>query len=51
MMRRALRSLARWYLEYSWKARLSRGERIRLEHFGATGNPKHSDPCAWVFDP
>ena len=45
-----LRRLARWYLGWSWMRRLPRGERLRLEHFGATGNPDH-EPFQWVIDP
>lgn len=32
-----------------WKKTLSRGDRIRLEYWGATGNDKHH-PFAWADD-
>lgn len=33
----------RQYLRYRrWRASLTRGERIRLDYWGATGNPDHT---------
>lgn len=49
-MTKLLRRVARWYLLESWKSRLPYVERVRLEHYGATGNPLHTDPCAWIYD-
>lgn len=28
-----------------WRASLTRGERARLDYWGATGNPEHYDGC------
>lgn len=49
MIRVALRRLARWYLLASWRASLSPGDRLRFDHFGATGNRDHG-PFSWVED-
>lgn len=40
----------RWLAEalaHQWRATLSRGERIRFDHLGATGNPAHH-PFQWA---
>lgn len=39
--------LARWWLMFQWRRTLTFGERVRLDHWGATGNPKHH-PFSWV---
>lgn len=49
MIRRALRRLARWYLLESWRAGLTKDDRLRFDHFGATGN-RNDGPYAWVED-
>ena len=45
-----LRHLARWYLFSSWKRSLSRGDRVRLWYWGATGNADHH-PYIWADFP
>lgn len=45
--RKYLRRLARYYLLRSWRATLPYAEQVRLDHWGATGNPAHH-PFAFV---
>jgi hypothetical protein len=42
-----MRRLLRWLLFQNWRASLPYGERVRLDHWGATGNPKHH-PFSWA---
>lgn len=35
------RRLLKYLLYRNWRSTLTRGERIRLDHWGATGNKKH----------
>lgn len=46
-----LQFLPRKWLQYAlilqWRKTLTRGENIRLDHFGATGNPNHH-PFQWA---
>lgn len=34
-------------LYFNWRRTLPRGDRVRLDHFGATGNPAHH-PFQWA---
>ncbi len=38
-----LTKLRRWIAYRRWRASLTRGERIRLDYWGATGNPNHTN--------
>jgi len=44
-----MRRFLRWALFQTWRLSLSRGDRMRLDYWGATGNPKHG-PHAWAYD-
>jgi len=41
------RRFLRWLLFRNWRASLSFGDRLRLDYWGATGNPDHH-PFAWA---
>lgn len=41
------RRILQWLLFQNWAASLPKGERARLAHFGATGNPAHH-PFSWA---
>ena len=45
-MTKILRNFARWILWVTWRSSLSRGDAIRLDYWGATGNPAHHP---WAF--
>lgn len=42
-----MRKVLKWLLYWQWKRSLTRGERVRLYYWGATGNPKHH-PYSWA---
>jgi len=44
-----IRRFFRWGLFQTWRWGLSRGDRARLDYWGATGNPEHG-PDAWAYD-
>jgi hypothetical protein len=46
-MNKLYRRALQWLLYRNWRAGLSRGDQLRLDYWGATGNPKHH-PFAWA---
>jgi hypothetical protein len=46
-MNRTYRRLLQWLLYCDWRKSLSRGDRLRLDYWGATGNQKHH-PYSWA---
>lgn len=41
------RKILQWLLFRNWRKGLTRTERIRLDYWGATGNPNHH-PFSWA---
>lgn len=48
-MNAAYRRFLRWLLFINWQKRLTYAERVRLNHWGATGNAAHG-PYAYLID-
>ncbi len=42
-----MRRFLQWLLYWQWRRSLSRGDRLRLDYWGATGNPAHH-PFSWA---
>lgn len=48
---RWVRAAAQAVLLWTWRwYRITDAERVRLDHWGATGNPEHKDAMAWAWD-